>query len=380
MCVLFLASCGAGGSDAAFTIKGKIDNGGGNTVYLEKFVNNAPVKIDSTTIAADGSFEIGTDNPALDFYLLTLSKDDGCLLILDSTDQNVYVEAEAGNMNKTYGVTGSKHTGIFVDFFRTSDDFEAAREEMRIEYEAVSASGDTARIEEVQTRVIQAGNEYYEYLVKTINDNPGSPACLSILQKLNIQNDIALYKKVEKNLREAMPESPYIISLATQISQFEQKQQQMAAQAAEAERQANLLKIGTEAPEINLNTPTGEPLPLSSLRGKVVLIDFWASWCRPCRAENPNVVRTYNKYKSKGFDVYSVSLDKNQGAWEQAIMQDGLAWNHVSDLAFWNSAAAKTYGVTSIPFTVLIDKEGKVIATKLRGQALEAKLEEIFGF
>ncbi|MFT5337296.1 MAG: thiol-disulfide isomerase/thioredoxin, partial [Luteibaculaceae bacterium] len=113
--------------------------------------------------------------------------------------------------------------------------------------------------------------------------------------------------------------------------------------------------------------------------GKYVLIDFWASWCRPCRAENPNVVAMYKKYKRKGFEIYSVSLDRTKDAWVNAIKQDGLTWTHVSDLKFWQSEGAKTYGVSGIPFTVLIDKEGKIIATNIRGESLRNKMKEIFG-
>jgi thiol-disulfide isomerase/thioredoxin len=119
-------------------------------------------------------------------------------------------------------------------------------------------------------------------------------------------------------------------------------------------------------------------MKLSSLRGSIVLLDFWASWCRPCRGENPNVVRLYKKYKNKGFTVFSVSLDEDPAAWKQAIAMDGLAWpNHVSDLKGWETPLVKTYQFDGIPHTVLIGKDGKIIATGLRGEALEQKLEEL---
>jgi peroxiredoxin len=136
---------------------------------------------------------------------------------------------------------------------------------------------------------------------------------------------------------------------------------------------------GAAAPEISLPNPEGEVIKLSELQGKVVLIDFWASWCGPCRRENPNVVKVYDKYKDKGFEILGVSLDRSKDRWVKAIEQDGLEWLHVSDLKFWQSVAAKTYGVSSIPYTVLVDREGKIIASRLRGPSLEAKLAEIFG-
>jgi peroxiredoxin len=136
--------------------------------------------------------------------------------------------------------------------------------------------------------------------------------------------------------------------------------------------------MGEKAPNISIADSTGKLIPLSSLKGKVVLIDFWASWCRPCRMENPNVVKAYEKYKEAGFTVYSVSLDDNKSNWVQAIKKDNLKWSsHVSDLKGWQSSAAKLYGVTGIPATFLIDKEGTIIGKNLRGESLEAKLEEV---
>lgn len=134
------------------------------------------------------------------------------------------------------------------------------------------------------------------------------------------------------------------------------------------------LNIGDIAPELKFKNPQGKEVALSSLRGKVVLIDFWASWCRPCRVENPNIVAAYNKFKSKGFEIYGVSLDKNQGAWVNAIKQDGLNWVNVSDLGGWNSAGAATYGVRSIPGNFLLDANGVIIAKNLRGANLHAEI------
>lgn len=138
------------------------------------------------------------------------------------------------------------------------------------------------------------------------------------------------------------------------------------------------IEVGEIAPDIDLPQTDGKHLKLSSLRGKYVLIDFWASWCGPCRAEFPNVKRVYSKYKSRGFEIYGVSLDRDADAWISSISTLGLEWKHVSDLKYWSSAPAKVYKVSGIPFTVLIDKEGRIIAKNLRGEELERKLEELF--
>jgi len=141
--------------------------------------------------------------------------------------------------------------------------------------------------------------------------------------------------------------------------------------------------VGDLAPELKFKDQNGKEVSLSSLRGKVVLIDFWASWCRPCRMENPNVVQAYNKFKgakfksAKGFEIYGVSLDKSQEGWVNAIKQDGLDWINVSDLGGWNSQAAAIYGVNSIPVNFLIDANGVIIAKGLRGANLHAELQNL---
>lgn len=165
-------------------------------------------------------------------------------------------------------------------------------------------------------------------------------------------------------------DSPIAATMENQVYQIEMAYEEYLATASGSKK----------APEIALKSPQGKVIKLSSLRGKYVLIDFWASWCRPCRMENPNVVRLYKKYKDRGFTIYSVSLDQDAEAWKRAIASDGLEWpNHVSDLLGWNSSMPALYGFNGIPYTVMLDKEGNIIATGLRGATLEQKLVELLG-
>ncbi|MBS1946712.1 MAG: AhpC/TSA family protein [Bacteroidetes bacterium] len=153
--------------------------------------------------------------------------------------------------------------------------------------------------------------------------------------------------------------------------------QKAMAQQQSQQQSASASWVGQQAPELDLPDANGKIMPLSSFRGKYVLVDFWASWCGPCRAENPNVVKAYNKFKNKNFAILGVSLDKDKDAWQQAIKDDGLAWNQVSDLKYWSSKAVEVYKFEGIPFNVLIDPEGKIIGQELRGAALEKKLQEV---
>ena len=240
----------------------------------------------------------------------------------------------------------------------------AKQQKLNADYREASSAGDTARVKQIEKGFEVIKNTIKEDVLKVyVKNNPASPIALFALQNMiGEELDPAVVEPLFDHLSEVNKKSEAGVAL------------QKALVAAKA------TSVGQVAPDFTQNDTLDRPVSLASFRGSYVLVDFWASWCGPCRAENPNVVIAYNKYKGKGFKILSVSLDK-PGAkekWLEAIHKDGLAWQHVSDLQFWNNAVAKAYGVNSIPTNFLLDPQGKIVGKSLRGEELDKKLEEIY--
>ncbi|MBP8824060.1 MAG: redoxin domain-containing protein [Flavobacteriales bacterium] len=364
-----LAGCIAA-SQQSRTITAQIDGAGGKTLYFDKFVGNKPVHVDSVLLDAEGKGTLSIPALPLDFYSMTLGGEQILVLLLDSAE-NLSFTAHVDSLQDPRSVEGSVNTGLLHQFFKDAQDFDASKQ---ILIERLKADrNDTVALAEYA----RLNTGFTAYVKGFVQQHMGSPAVLAALNRLDIQQELALFEQVKDSLRKSIPRSEYFTGYRDQV---DRTAQQIRAAKQQEEQQTmldNLIPVGSDAPDFTQNTPEGKPLALSSLRGKVVLIDFWASWCRPCRMENPNVVKMYNKYHSRGFEILGVSLDKTKEAWTGAIQQDGLKWNHVSDLAFWNNAVAQQYGVSAIPYTVLIGRDGKVLAKNLRGAALETKLAEV---
>jgi peroxiredoxin len=346
-------------------ISGTLKNGAGQTIFLNQVNNNNIEKIDSVVVGDDGKFKL--KNSATNFNFYTMSFEDGNMVVLlTDSSENISLNGDATKILTNYTVSGSKHSEVLRNYYAGATDYRNQLDSLQRAVQALGPNmADPRRAALVETFEKIRG-DYAAYQINYIDQNASSPACLSILSELDPTQNLESFKKVHAGIAESFGHHFYYTMLTNQITETE-KQVAMSAK----------LGPGGEAPEIELNSPEGKPVALSSLRGKVVLIDFWASWCKPCRVENPNVVKMYNKYKSKGFEIYAVSLDKDKDAWVKAIKDDQLTWPNVSDLQFWNSAAARLYNVNSIPHTVLVDREGKIIANGLRGEALESKLAEI---
>lgn len=370
-----LIACNAGGKQG--TISGKITGAEGKTVYLQRFVNNRAIVSDSATVGNDGSFSIApSQGLELNFYRLYLDNDHAFVFITDST-QGVVLETTYADFDAQKKATGSPQTEQLFGFYASVRPL--VEKEMELREITRSATASSEEKSQALSQSVELKREKREKCLAYIDQNASSPAVLAALEELNISQDLASYKKVRDGLKGVFDHTTYYKMLNEQIMQFERQEQAKANPTNQPRTNATYTE-GMVAPEITMADPSGKTRSLSDLKGKVVLIDFWASWCGPCRRENPNVVNAYKRYKDKGFEIFSVSLDSDGGKWQQAIAQDGLVWeNHVSDLKGWQNGAAQAYGVSSIPHTILLGKDGKIAGTHLRGAALEAKLAELLG-
>jgi peroxiredoxin len=339
-------------------------------IYLYKIVNNNPVKIDSSkTNSINHEFNI--ELSGADIFLVGTEPKKSILFIGLPNKSNEFLFKDGSYENLE--VTGDSCNIILQNHFKYRNDIIS-------KIQAINNSLDEEKIILKNNVIIK----YQEYLKKFINENKQSPSLIMLLGEIQspveFQKELFIIKNIILNQFENqkyLSEINKAIENANQQQKFI-KNEKSRLKKEKGQRKKMGISIGSEAPEIALENASGEIISLNSLRGKVVLLDFWASWCRPCRAENPNVVKLYNKYKNQKFTVFSVSFDQEKSKWLAAIKQDQLSWpNHVSELTGWKSTPGEKYGITSIPKTFLIDKNGVIIGYDLRGEALEKKLSEI---
>jgi thiol-disulfide isomerase/thioredoxin len=366
--LLAIIACGNKTTNKNPNVKGTLTNAEkGTAVYLEKLTPGKIEQLDTTYTDENGEFSFNYSVKDKGFYRLKVNEQNYLNLILDSNER-VTITGNIDSLTDFYTVTGSEESKRLQDYNNFIKKNYMLRDSLNRLYQAnINNPGKDTILPQLEIKFQEAVRDLTNYVINEVNQDPSSFLSLALVEQLNPDEHLEVYKKVDQAVGEKYPNSPYYLA-------FHQKVQSISQ-----------LATGTEIPNIQLPDPNGNIRSLYDLKGKYVLVDFWASWCKPCRDENPNVVRLYKKYHNKGFDVYSVSLDglpnqpnAKQG-WLEAIKQDGLEWpNHVSELKGWQSLVVQEFGIQGIPFAILIDPEGKIIAKNIRGAALEEKLAAIF--
>ncbi|RTQ45620.1 AhpC/TSA family protein [Hymenobacter gummosus] len=342
-----------------YEISGQLRNAAAGTkVYLAELNGNQFVSRDTATTDAQGRFTLKGSTPEAALYQLKLDEQNQVLVSLDNKTK-LQLTGDAKRLNEDYTVKGSKDSEMLQQLVRQLNTSGRQAQGVMQRYQNNAQAGRQDSMQALEAKFYAVQGQKTAALKRLIKANPTSVVsafALSDPQIVNPDENFGFADSVATQLKKAQPNSRYTKALV---------------QALEPLRKT---AVGTIAPDINLTDPSGKTVALSSLRGQYVLLDFWASWCGPCRQENPNVVKTYQQYKNKKFTIYGVSLDQDKGKWEKAIQADGLTWTHVSDLKGWQSAAGQAYGIQSIPMNFLLDPQGRIIAKNLRGATLAAEL------
>lgn len=349
-------------------ISGKIENGAGKMLFVNSINKNRGQKIDTITVGEDGTFNHTlSQGLKLDYYIISnVRRGNQVYLITDSTE-TISFNADY-NQLASAEISGSEATSVFNELSQMVSETNKKLSEFDDQIIAAKTIADKKKIGAEKRSLRSENIGAVEAYIDAHSDSPGIAA---FFENIDFTKHPELAQKTINYLAKVVPNSSYYQTRAQQVAQYANPNVKIAERPDK----------GKVAPNIELPDPAGKERTLYELRGKTVLVDFWASWCGPCRRENPNVVKAYNKYHDAGFEVLSVSLDSDKARWIQAIEEDGLIWDtHVSDLLKWQTPYKTLYGFSGIPHAVLVNKDGVILDSKIRGAQLEEYLEEIFGY
>ena len=340
----------------------------GTKVYVNAMSqSNRPVIIDSSTIK-NKQFEIMLPAPETnDFNYLTFENIGGNVLFI-AENNPIEITVFKDSLRSSV-VKGGDENKIFFNYLGKLKSFNEEKIKINNDIHVATKLKEYDKVKSLRASINDVNQKELDYRESLAKENPNSiVAVMALTDLIRLR---AIQAKEAQEMYLGISESLKSTRLGKQL--------EMLVNNAVALSQQKKIDVGDKAENFSAPTPTGRELSLNEARGKVTIIDFWASWCKPCRMENPNVVKVYNKYHEKGLNIIGVSLDKKKEAWLKAIQDDNLQWSHVSNLQFWQEPIAQAYGVRSIPATFILDEDGNVIAKNLRGPALEEKIAELLG-
>ncbi|MDH5382812.1 MAG: redoxin domain-containing protein [Cyclobacteriaceae bacterium] len=334
-------------------------------ITIEEIKGTYSINLDTIELSENYTFNHFLPISIAGFYRLNFYGKQFVVLVVDDEDININVD---GNSRKGFvEISGSSDYELIENIQTIKQSMQQSEEfqELNKKFSEANLSKNMEMMDQLRDEYKQLEKKNSDLIAEVFENSTPSIVSIELLKGEDLLDKDKYFSTFE------------IVSEKL-VEEYGMSHPRVAEFSA-AVKEMKKLSIGQVAPNLELPNPDGDLISLSSFKGKYVLVDFWAKWCKPCRLENPNVVRVYNKYNKDGFEVLGVSLDRNKEDWLQAIKEDNLTWTHISDLKFWQSEAAKIYNIKAIPFALLLDKDGKIIAKNLRGQELDKKLEEIFG-
>ncbi|MBI9038551.1 MAG: AhpC/TSA family protein [Bacteroidales bacterium] len=341
-----------------FTINGVVENQTNGTVFLKKRVGGDWIILDSTE-QNNGNYKFSGLIGLPEQYYIQIDEKNLIPVFVEASE--IIINSKTDSIGKITDtkITGSTSQDNYGIFKKKTKSFDRKSNDLYKQWKEANKAEDKELMAKIDTAYDDNDKELKKFIIDYVIENNNSAVTAYITLRNSYKLDLSELDSITSNFTKEISESKYVILLKDKVE---------------------ILKncaVGKQFIEITLNDTSGNPVSLSSLKGKYILLDFWASWCSPCRAENPNVLAVYNDFKDKGFDVFSVSLDDKKEKWIEGINKDGLVWTNVSDLKGWKCAARDDYGFNSIPHSILIDKNGIIIAKNLRGEYLRKKIEEV---